>query len=220
MLWLETERGSYRLGDAVKVGVFARGFEEPGWQGERCFKLWAVNPSGVPRELTVASGGGEECAAVEFLPGETGVYTVAAAVTGEVNFSARAYFCVERERNLLPPPVGEGLVIAPVWYEGSYLNWPVCLETRFNGERFKKRRVTVFPGFWQGEKLYRVTDMAGRFLLDGRNWCYWKRGKEKEPGVIFSPWGVAWVVRADYTSPEGARHVATCTVCPEQGHLS
>lgn len=220
MLWLETERGSYRLGDAVKVGIFARGFEEPGWQGERCFKLWAVNPSGVPRELTVVPGGGEECAAVEFLPGETGVYTVAAAVTGEVNFSARAYFCVERERNLLPPPVGEGLVIAPVWYEGSYLNWPVCLETRFNGERFKKGRVTLFPGFWRGEKLYRVTDMAGQFLLDGRNWCYWKRGKEKEPGVIFSPWGLAWLVLVDYTSPEGERHVATCTFCPDHPFYS
>jgi hypothetical protein len=220
MLWLETGRGSYRLGDAVKVGVFARGFENLPWQGERQFRIWAINPSGAFKELEVVPGGGEECAAVEFLPVETGVYTVAAAVTGEVNFSARAYFCVERERNLLPPPVGKGLVIAPVWYEGSYLSWPVCLETRFNGERFKKGQVTVFPGFWRGEKLYRVTDMAGQFLLDGRNWCYWKRGKEKEPGVIFSPWGLAWLVLVDYTSPEGDRHVATCTVCPEQGCFS
>lgn len=216
MLWLETGWGSHRLGDAVKVAVFTRGFEDLPWQGERQFRIWAINPSGAFKELQVASGGGEECAAVEFLTGEAGVYTVAAAITGEVNFSARTYFPVEKERRVPLSQVGQELVIAPVWHEGSHLEWPVCLEARFAGEPLKGAEVTVFPDLWRGERLYRKADDGGRLVLDGRNWCYWKRGKEKEPGVIFSPWGLAWLVLVDYTSPEGERHVATCTFCPDQ----
>lgn len=217
MLWLELPKGWYRIGELVKVGIFARGFTDlPAAAGERCFKLWAVNPSGVLRELEVAPGGGSEVAAVEFLPGEPGVYTVAAAIAGDVNFTARAYFCVERERNLLPPPADVGLAVGPVWYEGSYLNWPVCLELRFNGERLFKVPVTIFPGLWQGEKFSRFTDGAGQLFLDGRNWCYWRCGNEKKESMVFAPWGINWLVLAEHTDPAGRRHVATCTFCPRE----
>lgn len=215
MLWIEPQRGRYRWGEAVKVGVFARGFTDLPWEGERQFRIWAVNPSGVLRELQVAPDGSEEYAAVHFLPGETGVYTVGAAISGDVNFSTRTYFSVERERNLLLPPAGEGLVIAPVWYEGSYLGWPVCLEARFDGDRLMKTEVTVFPGLWQGERLYRVTDMAGQMVLDGRNWCYWAKGGGRKEGMVFSPWGANWLVLVDHIVPGGRRYVATCILCPE-----
>ena len=211
MLWLKPERGRYHLGEAVKVGIFASGLEGLPRQGERRFKLWAVNPSGGFRELTVAPGGGEDWATVEFLPGDIGLYTVAAGITGDVSFSARTYFCVERERNLLPP-AGEGLVITPVWYEGSYLGWPVRLEARFNGEHLRKTAVDIFPGFWHGERLFRVTDGAGQVVIDGRNWCYRQHGK----GKVFSPSGMHWLVLVNHTAPGGECCVATCTFCPDQ----
>jgi len=220
MLWLELAKGWYRVGEVVKVGIFARGFADlPAGAGERRFKLWAVNPSGVFRELQVAPGGGSEVAAVEFLPGEPGVYTVAAAITGDVNFSARAYFCVEIERNVLPPPGDAGLTVGPVWHEGSYLDWPVCLELRFNGERLSKVPASIFPGLWRGEKFSRFTDGAGQLFLDGRNWCYWQHGDEKKKGMVFAPWGVNWLVLAEHSDPTGRRHVATCTFCPAEAAL-
>ncbi|MEW6171520.1 MAG: hypothetical protein AB1510_00420 [Bacillota bacterium] len=216
MLWLEPGRGSYRLGEAIKVGIFANGFEDLPWEGERAFRIWAVNPSGVPRELTVVPGGGEECSAVWFLPGEMGVYTVAAAITGEVSFSARTYFPVEKERRVPLSQVGQELVIAPVWHEGSYLNWPVCLEVRFAGKPLPGAAVTVFPDLWRGERLYKKADEDGRLVFDGRNWCYWQKGSEKKDGMVFFPWGINWLMLVDHTAPGGQRHVAACTFCPEQ----
>lgn len=222
MLWLELPKGWYRLGEVVKVGIFAEGLDGLDATDKGRFNVWAVNPSGVVLELQVMLEGGSEVPTVAFLPGETGVYTVAAAITGDVNFSAHAYFCVEMERNDLSSPIGEGLALAPVWYERSYLDWPICLELRFNGKQLREAETTIFPGLWRGEKLSQVTDLTGRLLLDGRNWCYWQCGAEKKESIVFSvfsSWGDNWLVLAEHSDPAGRRHVATCTFCPGEATL-
>jgi hypothetical protein len=120
------------------------------------------------------------------------------------------------ERNVLPAPADAGLTVGPVWHEGSYLDWPICLEVWFDGERLSKVPATIFPGLWRGEKFSRFTDGAGQLFLDGRNWCYRQLDGKKTESMLFSPWGINWIVLAEYTDAGSRRHMATCTFCPRE----
>ncbi|MGO0123104.1 hypothetical protein [Desulfothermobacter acidiphilus] len=207
MLTLELCRGKLALGEVARVKVLAEG--ESGQIPAVALQIFS--PSGRIQELELSCREGQRWA--WFLPGETGIYRLLAALAiGAQRYLAWAYLVVEEEGRWREPEGKETLDMVPVFHEGSYLRTPIRLRLRWNGNPLPGQECVLTLAPWLRSELRQRTDAEGCLWLDDRGQCYWEQQEEKLVALSFYPWGSCWLITTKYSAPSGEHLMVTCTL--------